>query len=84
MRTPTGVLLDAQTLYFQHETDAYRYALSSCTLGQCAAPQLLVQGLEATTAMAVDDRYLYVATTDQDLQPIGDKNAVAQIRRFPK
>jgi hypothetical protein len=85
VRSPTSLLLDQQKLYFQHETDAFQYALSSCTIGQCDTPDLLAAGIDSSTAMAVDDEYVYVSTTSQDLSLRFPSDAPAvQIRRFAK
>jgi hypothetical protein len=97
IRSPEALLIDGTTLYLRYEAGAYQYTLASCTLGQCASPQPITQGPDTmcadetemlcgmTTSMAVDDQYLYVVTTDQDLQASSaQENPVAQIRRFAK
>jgi hypothetical protein len=97
IRSPEALLIDGSTLYLRYEAGPYQYVLASCTLGQCTSPQPITQGPDAmcaaetealcgvTASMVVDDQYLYVVTTDQDLQTSSaQENPVAQIRRFPK
>jgi hypothetical protein len=87
VRVPAGLWLDGSSLYFQHESDAYQYAVSRCTLGDCGAPSLLASGINTQNAFAVDDQYLYAATNGPVLDPSKDPtkiSLVATIRRFPK
>ena len=89
IRTPSALLVDHGKLYFQHETDAFQYTVSSCTLGKCDSVATLANNVNRPNLFAVDDRYLYTATTSQDQTPITNYDAhpatpVAQIRRFPK
>ena len=86
VRMPSALLIDAGTLYFQHETDAFQYAVSSCSLNHCDQPKLVADHVDTPNVLAVDDQYLYTATTSQDLTPNDSSRvtSVAQIRRLPK
>jgi len=84
VRTPQALLLDGSELYYTHETQPYEYAVSSCTLPACVPTQPLFEHLTDPNAFAVDDRYLYVATTEQEVGPSGTGPITAQIRRLPR
>jgi hypothetical protein len=87
VRESLGLQLDGSTLYFQHATDAFQYGISRCTLGDCGQPELLASGLNTANVFAVDDRYLYVATSSQSLDTINydsQVTPVATIRRVSK
>jgi hypothetical protein len=89
IRTPSGLLIDHGKLYFEHETDAFQYAVSSCTLGNCETAATVAGDVNRPNLFTVDDQYLYTATTAQDQTPITNYDAhpatpVAQIRRLPK
>lgn len=68
IRFPLGLLLDGPNLFVEHEADAYEYAVSVCRLDSCA-PRTLASDLANTDAFALDDQYLYIATTSQSLDP---------------
>ena len=85
IRAPSAVLVDGGKLYFQHETDAFQYAVSSCTFGHCDQPTTLAERVNTPNVLALDDRFLYTATTGQDLSPTDQQvTPVAQLRRLPK
>lgn len=87
VRAPSALLVDQGELYILHESDAFKYAVSSCALAQCDRTTLIADGIDVPNLFALDDRYLYTATTAQDLSSINvDHNvgAVAQIRRLPR
>jgi len=81
LRAPQALHIDGSVLYYQYETKPYEYAVSSCALPECASSQLLIEHLDAPGALAMDDQYLYVATTEQD---IGASKIEVGIRRLPK
>jgi hypothetical protein len=82
---PIALLLDGSKLYWLHDTNSQGFAVSSCTLGDCASPALLASGLNVGNALAIDDQYLYSVTTDGGQYPdVTVYNPVARIRRFPK
>lgn len=90
VRTPRNLLLDGDTLYFVYELDAYQYAVAKCDPNQCALSAPLGQDLASSSAIAVDDTWLYFATTSQYVGPniaadvTGTPHPVAQIRKVPK
>ncbi len=85
VRSPTGIWLDGANAYFLHEVAGYSYAISRCTVDGCAPLAPLATGIAGTNLFAVDDQYLYTATTSQSLAPSNDPPLpVAQIRRFAK
>jgi hypothetical protein len=85
LRAPQKLQIDGSELYYQYEPRPYEYALSSCTLPACAPSEPLIEHLDAPSALAMDDEYLYVATTEQDVSPANlYENTVASIRRLPK
>lgn len=85
LRAPQNLLIDGMRLYYEHEVEAYDYALSSCALPACVASALLQEHLDAPSVLALDDRYLYVATTEQDISPNNtNEDTIARIRRLPK
>jgi hypothetical protein len=85
IRSPSDVLLDGSNAYLLHEVDAYSYAVSRCALDHCLPSAPLVTGVDGTNLLAVDDQYLYTATTMQDLGgPSEPASPRVQIRRFAK
>jgi hypothetical protein len=85
LRAPRTLQIDESELYYVYESQPYRYALASCTLPACASSSPLIEQLDAPEALAMDDEYLYVATTEQDVNPSNfTENTVASIRRLPK
>jgi len=85
LRVPQGLQVDGSQLYYQYEPRPYEYTLSSCTLPACTEPLPLIEHLDAPGVLAIDDDYLYVATTKQDVSPENvSENTIARIRRLPK
>lgn len=85
VRTPLTIVVDGSQLYFLHDSASHGFQISSCTIGDCAAPKLIASGLDSTNALAVDDQYVYTASTGATLDPsIEWTNPSANIRRFPK
>jgi len=83
-RAPQNLLLDDERLYYQYEDAPYEYVLSSCSVPTCLASAPVQERLDAPKAFALDDRYVYVATTEQDVSPATHEETVARIRRLPK
>jgi len=85
VRSPTNVLLDQSKLYWLHDTSNLGYALSSCALGNCEASTLAL-GVDSRDAVAVDDVYVYTATTTHrvDEGAGGFTKISAQIQRVAK
>jgi len=84
LRAPQTLQIDESELYYVYESEPYRYALSSCTLPACTPSSPLIEHLDAPEALAMDDEYLYVATTEQDVSPSNyTENTIATIRRLP-
>jgi len=85
LRAPQKLHIDGSQLYYQYEPHPYEYALSSCTLPACADALPIIEHVDAPGVLAMDDDYLYVATTEQDVSPDNlSENTVASIRRLPK
>ena len=85
LRAPQSLLRDGSRLYVQHETKPYEYALSSCLLPTCESSPPLALHLSSPEAFAVDDRDLYVATTEQDVSPHNSEvETVSRLRRSAK
>jgi hypothetical protein len=85
IRSPTTLQLDGARLYWQHDTMSLGLAVSSCSLGACVPADPIVHGVEASNALAIDDQYLYTATTDAMLDDDAWLNhPSAQIRRISK
>jgi len=85
IRSPLSVLVADSKLYWIHDTRAQGLALSSCTIGNCASPELNAAYLASITALALDDQYLYTATTDHAFPPVSTwDHSLAQIRRLPR
>lgn len=82
--TPQALLIDGSELYYVHETKPYEYAVSSCTLPTCVPSSPLFEHLNGPDMAALDDEYLYVATTEQDIGPDSSERVTARIRRLPK
>ncbi|HEY5372681.1 MAG TPA: hypothetical protein VIK01_03305 [Polyangiaceae bacterium] len=86
VRLPTTVRVDGPNLYWQQATTASGLVISSCALATCAPSQPIARGVDDTAVLAIDDEYLYTATTDQKVEP-GDldwTNPSASIRRIRK
>jgi len=85
IRSPLSVLVAGSKLYWIHDTQAQGLALSSCTIGNCVSPELNAPYLASITALALDDQYLYTATTDHAPPPLPIWNhSLSQIRRLPR
>ncbi|HET7543926.1 MAG TPA: hypothetical protein VFK05_28840 [Polyangiaceae bacterium] len=85
LRAPQSLLIDGTRLYYHHEVEAYDYALSSCALPSCAASAPVQEHVDTPSVLALDDRYLYVATSEQDFSPSNTgEDPIAQIRQLPK
>jgi hypothetical protein len=85
LRVPQKLQIDGSELYYQYEPRPYEYALASCTLPNCAEILPIIERVDAPGVLAMDDDYLYVATTEQDVSPDNlSENTVARIRLLPK
>ena len=85
VRLPTTVLPDGLNLYWEQDTTESGGVISSCALTACAPSGPVARGVDDYAALAVDDEYLYTATTDQKLDPYVDwTNPSASIRRIRK
>ncbi|MEO6601811.1 MAG: hypothetical protein ABIQ16_18175, partial [Polyangiaceae bacterium] len=94
VRSPTSLIVDGSTLYFEHDTSSAGLAISSLLLPHGAPTQPLVTGVAAERAFAIDERYLYTATTNEVLAPVGGErsyvvdglwtNPWASVRRISK
>jgi hypothetical protein len=69
LRAPQKLLRDGSQLFYEYEAAPDAYALASCTLPACAAQTSLIERLDAPAAFATDDRHVYAATTEQDVNP---------------
>ncbi len=84
VRSPSGVLIDQSQLYFLHDTRDQGYAISRCSLEHCE-PTPFAQGLDSLDAVAMDDTFLYTATTTQLIDPaLGYVAVTASIKRVSK
>ena len=85
VRSPKGIVLDGDTLYFQNQTSDGAWAISRVPLAEGATAETLVKDVATMSALAVDDRYLYTATTEQTPNSDGTwSNPWASIRRISK
>jgi hypothetical protein len=85
IRSPQKLLIDGSELYYTYEANPYQYALANCSLSACAPSLPSIEHLDAPGAVALDDEYLYVASTEQDVSPnSSDVDIVSKIRRLPK
>ncbi|HYP97065.1 MAG TPA: hypothetical protein VER96_00230 [Polyangiaceae bacterium] len=84
LRTPQNLLLDGPELYYVHETKPYVYAVASCELSACMPSDPLFDHLTGPDVVALDDQYLYAATTEQEVGPSSAERITARIRRLPK
>jgi hypothetical protein len=84
IRTPMGLLLDGSKLYIEVEHDAFRFGLAACSVEDCS-PQMLNYELDTGNSFTVDDRNVYMATTNQ---PYGQSSSLqshsARIMRLAK
>jgi hypothetical protein len=83
VRSPMTLFVDQGELYYQHDTASQGFALSGCPIARCKTATSIVQGVNATNALALDADYLYTATSDQ----LGDtdwSHPSAHIRRIPR
>jgi hypothetical protein len=85
IRAPTTLRLDGGKAYFQYYDVSLGNTLTSCTLPHCEPSTPIAHGLDDWNVIAIDDRYVYTASTDQMPSPelLWDFPS-AQIRRFPK
>ena len=85
IRKPTTLRIDGGHGYFQYQATDFNYALARCPIENCEKPETLAEGLNASNVIAIDDRWVYTATTDHDLNPaVYWDQPNAQILRFPK
>jgi hypothetical protein len=85
IRSPLTARIDGSKIYWLHDSSTQGFEVSSCTLGNCTQASLLASGVDGANALAIDDQYLYTASTDHGLNPdLPWNNPMAQIRRFPK
>lgn len=85
LRSPFGVLVDGSTLYFQYDTSEQAGAIASLLLPSGAPSEPLADNVQSQSALAIDDRYVYTATSDEP-PPVNDDwvDPWASIRRIPK
>jgi hypothetical protein len=77
--------VDGGQEYFQYDDAALGNSLASCTLPRCQPSAPIAHGLDDWNVVAIDDRYIYTATTDQMQSPDARWDfPSAQIRRFAK
>ncbi len=84
-RAPTALHLDGAIAYFQYFDTQLGNSLSRCILENCQPSTPIVSGLDDGNGIAIDDQFVYAASSD-DL-PTPDSSwdfPSAQIRRFPK
>jgi hypothetical protein len=84
LRAPQYLIIDNRRLYYEYETEPYDYVISSCTLPACTDSEIAPARLDAPLALALDDSYLYVATTTQNVSPNTKEETIARIRRLTK
>jgi len=85
IRSPTAPRVDGGQEYFQYDDAALGNSLASCTLPRCQPSAPIAHGLDDWNVVAIDDRYIYTATTDQMQSPDARWDfPSAQIRRFAK
>jgi hypothetical protein len=83
IHSPLALLVDGSKAYWVHDTRSQGFAVSGCTIGDCASPDLITFDMDGSNALALDDQYLYTATTDRALDSyVPWHNPVVQIRRF--
>jgi hypothetical protein len=85
IRSPTAPRVDGGQEYFQYYDIALGNSLARCTLPRCQLSAPIASGLDDWDVVAIDDRYVYTATTDQMPSPDMPWDfPSAQIRRFAK
>ena len=85
IRAPLNLLVDGTTGYFQYDDTLYGNSLARCLLEHCEPSAPIVSGLDGWDAIAIDDRYVYAATTEQGPNPDQPWDTPdAHIRRFAK
>jgi len=84
LRNPHTLLLDGSELYYVYEASGHEYALAACSLPTCGESLPLFERLTAPGALAMDDDYLYLATTEQELGYYRSDDVISRIRRLPK
>ncbi len=56
-------------LYFEYDDYQLGKSLARCSTTRCEPSAPLVSGLNGWSAVAIDDRFIYVATTEQETNP---------------
>ncbi len=85
VRLPTTLQVDGPNLYWQQDTTASGAVISSCAPTSCVPSEPIARGVDGIAVLAMDDEYLYTATTAQKLDPYFDwPNPSASIRRIRK
>ena len=87
VRAPQKLLIDGSDLYYAYETQSGRLGLATCELPACAQSTrlTLTEKLFTPELLALDDQYLYVATSEQDRRFRDSATEVSMnIRRLPK
>jgi len=85
IRAPTGLRVDDEKAYFQYYDLTLGNALTSCSLPHCEPSVPITNGLDDWNVVAIDDRYIYTATTDQTISAeLRWDFPSAHVRRFPK
>jgi hypothetical protein len=83
IRLPTALQVDGPNLYWEQDTTASGAVISSCALTHCVPSEPIARGVDDMAVLAIDDEYLYTATTDQNFGPDWP-NPSASIRRIRK
>jgi hypothetical protein len=85
IRAPTALRLDGGKAYFQYSDLSLGNTLTSCSVPHCEPTLPIAHGLDDWNVVAIDDRYVYTATTDQTISAeLRWDFPAAQVRRFPK
>ena len=85
VRSPQTLRVDGANLYWVHDTAWNGYATSSCSLAACKPSELVAGSVAVPNALAIDDQYVYTATSDQDPNPSYPMlNFLQRIQRFSK
>jgi len=83
LRSPSNLLIDGSDLYYVYEAKPYENSLAFCSLPACMPSLPLFEKLVTPSPLAMDDQYLYLATSEQDFRD-STSDFSAQIRRLPK
>lgn len=84
LQSPQALQIDGSELYYVHEQAPYQYAVSSCSATACTPSEPLLEQLTGPNVVAMDDQYLYAATTEQALDPTSIGSVTSQIHRLSK